>query len=238
MIAMSFILAVVGGLIIFSFYLSMTILIPLAILIFVDYLLFTKGISRLFKNKSLSFLGVFLSLVIITPTVFVGYVSLKSFKSFWFSEHPQMTKLDRKHQEQANGVLSFAADLYNRNAPTQYFTIDKKGNLVKEYDAYIENCLTKDGKPKNKNVFSYKITNLIYFGGENEPCGFQIDVTNWQNQKGTWQFHYPKEGFHNSSNIRVVPSDDFNAVVKIYNSKNEKVTSFISEKAFCMDIVK
>ena len=36
----------------------------------------------------------------------------------------------------------------------------------------------------------------------------------------------------------MVSSDDFNAVVKIYNSKNEKVTSFISEKAFCMDIVK
>ena len=168
-------------------------------------------------------------------------IAVAAFCSFlWIGNYKTSkdVKLDRKHQEQGNGVLSFAADLYNKNAPTQYFTIDKKGNLVKEYDAYIENSLTKDGKPKNKNVFSYKITNLIYFGGENEPCGFQIDVTNWQNQKGTWRFHYPKEGFHNSSNIRIVPSDDFNAVVKIYNSKNEKVTSFISEKAFCMDIVK
>lgn len=169
---------------------------------------------------------------VIAVTAFCSFLWIGNYKT------SKDVKLDRKRQEQANGVLSFAADLYNRNAPTQYFTIDKKGSLVKEYDAYIENCLTKDGKPKNKNVFSYKITNLIYFGGESEPCGFQIDVTNWQNQKGTWRFHYPKESFHNSSNIRIVPSDDFNAVVKIYNSKNEKVTSFISEKAFCMDIVK
>lgn len=167
----------------------------------------------------------------------ISVAALCSILGIWECKNSAEVKFNRKHQEQAKGVFSFAADLYNRNSPTLYYTLYKNGRLVEGYNADIKQNFTKDGKPKTKTALSYKITNLVYFADESEPCGFQLDVTNWKNKTETWRFHFPKKNFHNSNNMRLVPSENFDELVKIYNFKNDKVTSLVSEKAFCMDII-
>jgi len=143
----------------------------------------------------------------------------------------------RKH-EHSRGVLCFSADLYKnvddlykRKVSTRYYTINQEGNIVESYGA--------SDKALKESKLTYTLTNLVYFGEEKEPCGFQIDVTRRKDgKKESWRFYYPATNAHNTTNIHLEPCNSFDDIIKIYNVKNEKTASRISEKAFRMDVVK
>lgn len=178
MIAMNLILAVVGGLIIFSFYLSMTILIPLAILIFIDYLIFTKGISRLLKNKSLSFLGVFLSLVIIAPTLFVGYATAQGlYKSFGIDSIRGIKTL--KSEDLSDGYISYKIKFtpYSKKKiiKIKKYVSDENTNTAKL--VFNEKCSFEDGdigQVAEKDEFSKAKTY--------RPCFFEYKISSKNDQ--------------------------------------------------------
>ena len=162
---------------------------------------------------------------IISIVIFCGFFGIVKTKT------SREVKFERKQYEQSKGLLSFAADIYKKNSPTRYYTLNNKGSIIDIYDA--------NANALEKSELTYVLTNLVYFGSESEPCGFQIDVKRRKDGKTeSWRFHYPEKNFHESENIRLVACNDFQEIVRIYNMKNENVTSLVSEKAFCMDIVK
>ena len=227
---MIFILFLVSGFLIASFYLSLTMLIPLGIVLLIDYFIYNVIIKKIRKNHGNT--AKFLTLVIALPTIALAFFSVLAVKDYWISGEQKTyyeKRAERKAKDEAKGILNFKADIRNSKTPTLSITMTSDGNMKIPTLAHDD--------------YTFVITNLIYFGDDTEPCGFEIKVTDKKSGKSeTWRLHKNLKNFHSSENIRLEKTSDYSSLKNIVKSADGTLSAndknWSINKPLCLDVLK